>query len=345
MTFAGDPRVVWSHGERTLLGYDGDDPVDPGNGPDRYQKAAEALRESGKDLAFASFTFDPEEPGSVVVIPDEVVSITARGIPKGQPASLQPEVVSDGIEEWRQGLSRALVALESGEVEKVVLARRTLVELGSEAHLPSLAEKLRLTGLSSYTFLVEGLVGCSPELLVSLRAGRLSSLALAGTAAEVGGLSSDLKEREHQLAVESVREGVEPHLRVADEEQREALVYGTIHHLGTRLGGLTDPGVTVSDVLATLHPTAGVAGTPRDRALRLIRDIEPETRGRYAGPVGWFRDTGEGEFAIALRCGQFDGARVTLHAGGGIVAGANPDEELAETDLKLAPMRSALGLS
>lgn len=337
--------MAWSHGEGTILGYGGGEPVDPGTGADRYRRAAEALRESDSDLAFASFTFDPEEPGSVVVIPEEVVSIATRGIPAGGPESLRPEVVSDGIEAWRHGLSRALAALESGEVEKVVLARRTLVELASRPHLPSLAEKLRLTGLSSYTFMVEGLVGCSPELLVSLRGGRLSSLALAGTAAEVGGLSSDLKDREHRFAVESVREAIEPHLRLADEEARETLVYGTIHHLGTRLGGLTAPGVTVTDVLATLHPTAGVAGTPRDPALRLIRDIEPASRGRYAGPVGWFRDTGEGEFAIALRCGLFEGASVILHAGGGIVAGADPDEELAETEMKLAPMHAALGLT
>lgn len=328
-----------------MLGYGGGDPLDPGTGPGRYQRAADSLRESGKDLAFASFTFDPEEPGSVVVIPDEVVSIATRGIPAGNPGSLDPQTVSDGIEEWREGLSKALAALESGEVEKVVLARRTLVDLGSKPHLPSLAEKLRLTGLSSYTFMVEGLVGCSPELLVSIRGGRLSSLALAGTAAEVGGLTSGMKDREHQLAVESVRSGVGPHLRLADDEETETLVFGTIHHLGTRLGGLTAPGVTVTDVLATLHPTAAVAGTPKDRALSLIREIELEPRGRYAGPVGWFRNTGEGEFAIALRCGVIDGTSAVLHAGGGIVAGADPDEELAETEMKLAPMRSALGLS
>lgn len=342
MTFDGDPRVAWSHGERTMLGYGGGDPIDPGTGPERYRRAAEALRDSGKSLAFASFTFDPEEEGSVVVLPDEVVSISTRGIPVRRPVSLQPQVVSDGVEEWRRGLRLALAAVESGDLEKVVLARRTELDLGSAPHLPGLAEKLRLTGLSSYTFLVEGLVGCSPELLVSLRGGRLSSLALAGTAAEGWSLSSDKMQREHHLAVESVKEGIGSHLRSVDEETRETLVFGTIHHLGTRLGGLTAPGATVTDVLSTLHPTASVAGAPREQALRLIREIEPQPRGRYAGPVGWFRDTGEGEFAIALRCGLVAGSRAVLHAGGGIVAGSDPEEELAETEMKLAPMRSAL---
>ena len=150
-------------------------------------------------------------------------------------------------------------------------------------------------------------------------------------------------EREHRLTVESVREGLEGHLRLFDEEQRETLVFGTIHHLGTRLGGLTGPGAAVTDVLSTLHPTAAVAGTPRDEALGLIREIEPRSRGRYAGPVGWFRPNGEGEFAIALRCGVIEGDRAILYAGGGIVKGSDPDEELEETEMKLAPMLSALG--
>ena len=140
MIFDGDPRVGWSHGEQTMLGYGGGDHIDPGIGPDRYLRAAKALRASGKHLAFASFTFDPDEEGSVVVIPDEVVTISARGTPAGTPMSLWPHVVFDGIEEWRKGFGRALSALESRRVEKVVLARRMELELGSPPHLPSLAE-------------------------------------------------------------------------------------------------------------------------------------------------------------------------------------------------------------
>jgi menaquinone-specific isochorismate synthase len=143
--------------------------------------------------------------------------------------------------------------------------------------------------------------------------------------------------------VESVRKGLQGHLRQFDEAERETLVFGAIHHLGTRIGGLTSSGAAVTDVLSTLHPTAGVAGTPRDEALDLIREIEPRSRGRYAGPVGWFADTGEGEFAVALRCGLFEGSRVILHAGGGIVEGSDRDEEFEETEIKLAPMLSALG--
>jgi menaquinone-specific isochorismate synthase len=114
-------------------------------------------------------------------------------------------------------------------------------------------------------------------------------------------------------------------------------------HVGTRIEGPAVPGTTVAEILADLHPTAAVAGTPTKTAMDLIREMEPRSRGRYAGPVGWMSAEGDGVFAIALRCGQVEGHHMTLFAGGGLVDGSEEDPELAETELKLAPMLAALG--
>ena len=77
-----------------------------------------------------------------------------------------------------------------------------------------------------------------------------------------------------------------------------------------------------------------------------IREIEPFDRGRYAGPVGWIDADGNGEWAIALRCAQFEQGdgdiRVTAFAGGGIVAASDPDAELLETRVKFRPLVDAL---
>jgi menaquinone-specific isochorismate synthase len=78
----------------------------------------------------------------------------------------------------------------------------------------------------------------------------------------------------------------------------------------------------------------------------VISELEHMDRGRYAGPVGWMDAAGDGEWGIALRCGAFDPAddrRVRLFAGCGIVAGSDPESELAESDAKFVPMRDALG--
>jgi menaquinone-specific isochorismate synthase len=340
MTSADDPRVVWSHDGVTLLGYGGES-HDPGAGPGRYEKAADLLRSAGRRLAFASFTFDPEAKGSVVVIPDEVTTISAP-IPTRPRGHSRIRVVSDGVDEWRQGMKRVRDALAEGIVEKVVLARQVMVEVDPGPDRVTVAERLRAGGGSSYTFLIEGLVGCSPELLVSLRVGMLTTLTLAGTSAELRGLGSAKMTEEHSLAVESVRSGLRRHVPSLVEDPEQTLTFGAIHHLGTALRGKAAPGTRVTDVLADLHPTAAVAGTPRTRALDLIREIEPRSRERYAGPVGWLDDTGDGEFALALRCGVVDGGRAVLYTGGGLVRGSDPEEELAETELKLGPMISAL---
>jgi len=88
--------------------------------------------------------------------------------------------------------------------------------------------------------------------------------------------------------------------------------------------------------------TAAICGTPTDQALELIRELEGMDRGRYSGPVGWVDARGNGEWGIALRCGEIVGNRARLFAGNGIVAGSQPAEELAETETKFRPMRTAL---
>jgi menaquinone-specific isochorismate synthase len=105
---------------------------------------------------------------------------------------------------------------------------------------------------------------------------------------------------------------------------------------------LPAPAPTALALATQLHPTAAVGGTPRSSALDLIRDLEPSSRGRYAGPVGWVDAAGDGEFAIALRCAQLDGRRARLWAGAGIVAESDPDAEVAETAAKLDAVLSAL---
>jgi menaquinone-specific isochorismate synthase len=96
------------------------------------------------------------------------------------------------------------------------------------------------------------------------------------------------------------------------------------------------------DAVAALHPTAAVAGSPRNQALEIINTLEPFDRGRYAGPVGWVDHRGDGEWAIALRCAQWatDGT-ITAYAGAGIVPGSDPESELLETGLKFQPIIDA----
>jgi menaquinone-specific isochorismate synthase len=241
-------------------------------------------------------------------------------------------------------MPRALQSISADTVQKVVVTRQVDVEFDTKVALGAVIDRLARNESNSFTFLVEGLVGASPELLVSLVGGQISSLALAGTALDAESLNSDKMDREHTLSLSSVEDGISPHTTTLDVEERQVLEFGDLNHLATKVGGPAVAGTTVLDVLGSLHPTAAVAGRPSDTALEVIKELEGRSRGRYAGPVGWFNVDGEGEFAIALRCGLINGDKATLYAGGGIVRGSDVDSEFAETELKLRPMLQALGL-
>ena len=118
-------------------------------------------------------------------------------------------------------------------------------------------------------------------------------------------------------------------------------------HLATDVTGVINDAATPVDVftlLQSLHPSAAVCGTPTSAANALIAELEEMNRERYAGPVGWVDARGDGELGIALRTGQLsvDKKSLRIFAGCGIVAGSIPEDELAESQAKLTPMRTAL---
>ena len=155
--------------------------------------------------------------------------------------------------------------------------------------------------------------------------------------------------------MQSVLDALAPHTRAlrADDEPF-ALELPNLWHLATDVAGELADHASALDLVAALHPTAAVAGTPTDAAIELIRRLEPFDRGRYAGPVGWVDANGDGEWAIALRCAQIgaeplrghadvpDTIPVVAHAGAGIVAGSDPETELLETRVKFRPIVDAL---
>lgn len=337
--------TLWSRPGKRLMGTGRHTRHDPGTGDARYQTALDLLVESESEVAFASFTFDPYEPGSVVVIPDTVdagptSSSDRAGLP--QPVTGLPDETQ---ESWRGKVQSALSHIGSGVLEKVVLSRGVTVTASGQIDAYEIARTLETTQPDSYVFLVDGLVGASPELLIRVDGTKVASVPLAGSAdGGPGPLSSAKMKREHQYAADSVEEAFSKSGIVYTRAEPEVFEFDNLSHLATRFNG-TSNGLTFAEILQNLHPTAAVAGTPTEAAMDTIRALEGATRGRYSGPVGWFDRSGNGEFAIALRCGLVTGSQVRLRSGAGIVAGSRPDEELEEINWKLAPMLNALGVS
>jgi menaquinone-specific isochorismate synthase len=199
-------------------------------------------------------------------------------------------------------------------------------------------------------------VGSTPETLAKVHAGRLRVKVLAGSSRrgenplEDRALAEELvtspkDNDEHRFAVESVLSSLSaltPHV-VADE-QPSTVKLANVWHLGTDIEATLPEAVSSLDVVAAIHPSAAVAGSPTSAAQRIIRELEPFDRGRYAGPVGWMDERGDGEWSIALRCAQWSSeGHITAYAGAGIVADSEPQRELLETRLKFRPILAAFG--
>ncbi|WP_374238031.1 isochorismate synthase MenF [Microbacterium sp. SS28] len=262
---------------------------------------------------------------------------------------------------YQAAVRAALDAIEAGEVRKVVLARDLVGTVPADADLRRLVRALAGGYPDTWTFAVDGLIGASPETLVTVSGGTVTARVLAGTfprgadadddaEASVALAHSDKDLDEHRYAVQSVLDSLAPHTReLRADAEPFALELPNLWHLATDVAGDLHDHASALDLVAALHPTAAVAGTPTDAAIEVIRRIEPFDRGRYAGPVGWIDGNGDGEWAIALRCAQVGVGSVgsptlpvVAHAGAGIVAGSDPETELLETRVKFRPIVDAL---
>ncbi|BBQ12181.1 isochorismate synthase [Stenotrophomonas maltophilia] len=201
------------------------------------------------------------------------------------------------------------------------------------------------------------LVGATPELLLRKRGAELLSHPLAGSArrrtdaaederAAQALLASAKDHDEHRHVVEAIVDGLAPYCRHIDAQPRPALhATASMWHLGTRIHAtLKDPRTSAAVLLAQLHPTPAVCGTPRAAALQRIRELEPVPRGFYAGAVGWLDAQGDGDWYVAIRCARLQGTQLRLYAGAGIVAESQPAAEVAETAAKFAALLNALGV-
>ena len=326
-------------------------------------------------LLFASFAFNSSSP-SFLVIPEIVLGqkngkswITWIG-DKNQPSleRINTSSVSGEItwqdsakdeEVWRQQVTKAITAIKDGLVEKVVLARDLTATSTKEIDARSLLQRLEIEYPSTWLFLVNGLVGATPELLVRLSKSLVTSRVLAGTirksgnedrdlalAASLAKSSKDLEE--HEYAVKSVADGLAPFCSSTNVPESPFVLHlANVMHLATDVTGVLNSSARQADVftlIEQLHPSAAVCGTPTEVAKKYISQLEQMDRGRYSGPVGWIDAQGDGEIAIALRCGLLSDDRksIRIFAGCGIVADSNPEKEFAESQSKLIPMRTAL---
>jgi menaquinone-specific isochorismate synthase len=330
-------------------------------------------------VCFGSFPFaDDSAESARLVVPSTIVgrrdgrtwmtSITLdpqlapvrAPVPTSEPTAPERVRFADGDvspADYAHAVAEAVGRINAGELDKVVLARDLVASAAGPIDPRWLLRRLADRYENTWVFTVAGLVGATPELLVRRDQGLVTSRVLAGTirrtgddekdlalAASLARSSKDLEE--HEYAVRSVADALAPHCSSMNVPEAPFVLHlPNVMHLATDVAAVSADDATSLALAASLHPSAAVGGTPTPEAIRLIGELEHMDRGRYAGPVGWMDAHGDGAWGIALRCGAFapaDPTQIRLYAGCGIVAGSDPESEVAESVAKLIPMRDAL---
>ena len=381
-----DSPLSWVRNGEGLVGW-GVHATTTVSGKDRFEKARQwwhhqletfavdnSVHGSGTGpVLFTSFSFDRNEE-SVLVIPKVIVGqkgsqswITWIG---DEPQPVLPEFPAQysqgaftfgggsiSTTAWKERVAEAIKRVDSSQVDKVVLARDLVATSTQAIQTIPILKKLAAEYPATWTFAVDGLVGATPELLLRLSRGMVTSRVLAGTIPKTGNDEKDLalaaslarssKDlEEHEYAVRSVAEALEPFCSSTNVPESPFVLHlANVMHLATDVTGAlieSKQRVDAFSLLQSLHPSAAVCGTPRNIAFDIITEVEGMNRGRYAGPVGWIDASGDGELGIALRSGQITDCKIRIFAGCGIVAGSNPEKELEESSAKMIAMRSAL---
>jgi menaquinone-specific isochorismate synthase len=379
--------LAWVHGGEGIVGW-GRAAEFRTAGAERFVEAAGWWRELSSHavvrddvhvpgsglVAFGTFTFTDDAEGSTLVVPEVVIgrrdgnawiTVIGLGISSAPdlvtttPADPVGTTFTDGPVDsvtWQGLVAEAVHRIEAGRLDKVVLARDLVATLDEPLDVRAPLTSLAADYPSCWTFHVDGFFGSTPEMLVRLERGLVTSRVLAGTIRRTGDDAHDLalagslarssKDlEEHEYAVRSVADALAPHCTSMNVPETPFVLHlPNVMHLATDVTGVIRDEASALSLAASLHPSAAVGGTPTAEAVRLIAEIELLDRGRYAGPVGWIGASGDGEWGIGLRSAQVegDGSVVRLFAGCGIVADSVPIDELAESNAKLIPVRDAL---
>ena len=260
---------------------------------------------------------------------------------------------------WTAAVGTAVARLRAGEAEKVVLAREVVAHGDGVVSAGNVVRGLRTAYPSCFTYLVTGadgtaFAGASPELLIRRSGAHAIAQPMAGSVARGANDAEDERlaqnlvashkdADEHRVVAQFVVDALAPFASQVSARGPEVARFTNIQHLATTVEAqLREPSADVLRLAAALHPTPAVGGWPRERADVMIDELEVMERGWYAGAVGWIDGLGDGELAVALRCGLLweDGAR--LYAGGGVLADSDPARELEETELKFKALLTAL---
>ena len=328
-------------------------PFEPGSPASLEVPSLAVTRHPGAGVAVTVVADDPHAALAAAIERGWLTPVP-HPAPRAQQFTVQPLTP---VARYLDAVTAARDAVRAGALTKAVIAREIEVRSDEPIDIHAVLLRLRATFGRSHRYSIDGFVGASPELLVEVRGRTVRSHPLAGTTPRTGDpdtdrraaadlLASQKNQVEHRVVIDMIHDTLLPWCSYLDWEPEPSIVtVANVQHLGTAMEGqLSDPRPDAVELVRALSPTPALGGFPRDAALELIARTEGFHRGRYGGAVGWVDASGDGTWAVAIRCAEFSADRrsARLLAGGGIVADSEPLAELAETQAKFQAMLSAI---
>ena len=274
----------------------------------------------------------------------------------------QPDFVSNtGPERFKEMVSKIIEYVHAGDAFQVVPSQRWSAETGLSAF--SIYRGLRAVNPSPYMYFLDfgdfEVAGASPEPLLTVSGSRVSTKPIAGTRPRgdtpdedrqiASELLLDEKERaEHVMLVDLGRNDlgrVCSYGTVEVEELMAVEMYSHVMHIVSSVGGELRPDVDAVDALRAVLPAGTLSGAPKVRAMQIIDEIEPVKRGGYGGAVGWISYSGDLDVCIHIRTVVVKDGIAHVQAGGGTVADATPEYELAESEAKARGVLKAVEMA
>jgi menaquinone-specific isochorismate synthase len=252
---------------------------------------------------------------------------------------------------WTLEIEKALKAIQQQELEKVVLARQSLLEYPQKIVPESVLFALEEKAQNSTLFYLEKkpgsvFLGATPELFYRREKKKITTEAVAGTRPrgktfeEDRILSIELLENEkEQREWHSVRSFIDKTvssfcIEFHEMQNPRIIQAASVQHLYDHFEGTLKEGVTDRELIHTLHPTPAMGGMPRDAAVAFIKAAEPFDRKHYAAPIGWASQDST-ELFVAIRSAIIEQNTMRLFAGTGIVEGSTPLCEWNELEHKI----------
>ena len=272
------------------------------------------------------------------------------------PQALQALHFTNHIEKevFMEMVAKAKKLIREGDMFQCVLSQRFSADF--EGDPLDYYRNLRVTNPSNYLYFYDfgdyQIIGASPESLVSVKKGEMTTNPIAGTRprgateeedqALAHELLHDIKETaEHRMLVDLGRNDIG---KIAQNGTVEVTKYMEVEyfryvmHLTSVVKGQLLPHLTALDALKATLPAGTVSGAPKIRAMRRIYELEQEKRGVYAGAIGYLSSTGDMDFAIAIRTMILKNQKAYVQAGAGIVYDSVPENEFYETINKAKSM-------